>query len=235
MNYTLAAFCSFLLVTCLLLPAGIACQPATRAPSSGEPVTSAASIELPPPRLEGAISLEETLAQRRSKRSFTRQGLSLEQVSQLLWAAQGITYKPYGFRTAPSAGALYPLELYLVSPDGVYHYLPEGHALERVLEGDVRAQLCEAALGQSAVREGAVCIVVTAVYERTQVKYGPLAQRFVHLEAGHAAQNILLQAVALGLGAVPIGAFYEGQVQQALSLPSDHCPLYVIPVGHPAE
>lgn len=118
---------------------------------------------------------------------------------------------------------------------GVYHYLPQGHELERVLEGDLRPQLCAAALKQSAVEDAPVSIVITAVYQRTESKYGGRAARYVHMEMGHVAQNILLQAVELGLGSVPIGAFYDEQVQEVLSLPSDEEPLYIIPVGYSAE
>ncbi len=189
-------------------------------------------ITLPAPRTSGEVSLEETLATRRSKREFTEEALTLKEMSQLLWAAQGIT-ADWGGRTAPSAGALYPLEVYLVTADGLYHYVPQGHKAIVESKGDLRPGIWEAGLKQGALKEAPVIFVITAVYERTERKYGPRAERYVMLEAGHAAQNILLQAVALGLGAVPIGAFYDEQVQEALALPSDHKPLYLIPVGHP--
>ncbi len=166
-------------------------------------------------------------------RDFTDERLTLEELSQLLWAAQGVTAE-WGGRTAPSAGALYPLEIYVVTPDGLYHYLPEGHRAEILTTEDVRASLADAALGQAAVREAPAVLVVTAVYARTEIKYGERAARYIHLEAGHAAQNVLLQAVAIGLGGVPVGAFSDAAVQRALDLPEDHEPLYLIPVGHPA-
>lgn len=178
------------------------------------------------------MSLEQALLNRRSIRSFTTTPLTSEQIGQLLWAAQGIT-DPRGHRTSPSAGALYPLELYVVDHDSVYHYLAEGHELEPTVEGNRVDALFRAALEQEAVSEAPITIVVAAVYERTAVKYSQRAERYVHLEAGHAAQNILLQAVSLGLGAVPIGAFHDQEVQQALELPQNHQPLYLIPVGHP--
>jgi SagB-type dehydrogenase family enzyme len=221
-------------VTCLFLLFGLSCHK-TEISQPPEVQMESSVVKLPEPKRGGNISLEETLAKRRSQRSFTSQNLSLEQISQLLWAAQGITEEASGKRTAPSAGALYPLELYLVSEEAVYHYRPLGHELEKTLEDDLRSQLCEAAWGQSAVEGAPIDIVITAVYKRTEVKYGGRAARYVHLEAGHAAQNIHLQAVALGLGSVPIGAFSDDRVQEVLSLPRDHKPLYIIPVGYLAR
>jgi len=189
-------------------------------------------VELPPPQIEGKVSVEQALLERRSVREFTGEDLTWEEISQILWAAQGITEERYGLRTAPSAGALYPLELYVVKREGVYHYLPQGHKLEKTLESDLRFSLSRAALGQRAVREAPADIVITAVYQRTQRKYREEGIRYVHLEAGHAAQNIHLQVVALGLGSVPIGAFNDSEVQRVLRLPLNHEPIYIIPVGH---
>ncbi|MFW5713941.1 MAG: SagB/ThcOx family dehydrogenase [Brevefilum sp.] len=190
-------------------------------------------IQLPAPDLDGATSLEETLAERRSVRNFQDEPLSQSQIGQLLWAAQGITH-PAEYRTAPSAGALYPLEIYTATEDGLFHYTPQEHSLTQVLEGDLRSRLYEAALEQESVREAPLVIVITGIYARTIAKYGEdRAPLYVHLEAGHAAQNILLQAVALGLGAVPIGGFYEDQIKEALKLPKEQTPLYLIPVGQP--
>lgn len=195
---------------------------------------SGQEIALPPPRLQGTLSLEEALAKRRSVRQFRPDPLNAEQLSQLCWAVQGITH-PSGFRTAPSAGALYPLEVYVVLPQGVYHYNPQRHALTRWQEGDLRAALHAVALRQDAILQAAAVFVITAVYERTEAKYGKQrSPRYVHMEVGHAAQNLLLQAVALGLGSVPIGAFFDEGVQEALKLPTDHRPLYLLPVGYPA-
>jgi SagB-type dehydrogenase family enzyme len=188
---------------------------------------------LPTPFMDRGHSLEQTLRDRRSVRDFTDEPLSMDEISQLLWAAQGIT-DPRGYRTAPSAGALYPIELYIVTAGGVFHYDPQDHSLTLVKDGDLREDLCKAALNQEAVSEAPVIFIFTAVYERVAVKYGSdRTPRYVHLEVGHAAQNVLLQAVSLDLGAVPIGAFYDDQVQSILDLPSDHEPLYLIPVGRP--
>lgn len=215
----------------LSLAALLACGPLptpTARPSANGPVTA-----LPQPRLESATSLEEALAGRRSIREFTDTPLTSEEISQLLWAAQGVTH-PTGFRTAPSAGALYPLEVYVATADGVFGYEPAGHRLTALRRADAREALYRAALRQEAVRQAPAVFVVTAVYARTSAKYGAeRSPRYVHLEAGHAAQNLLLQAMALDLGAVPIGAFYDEDVQAALGLPADHEPLYLIPVGHP--
>lgn len=228
----MASFRACRVLWVLVLIAGVAAGCAPRA-VEGSP-TPPEEIPLPPPRLQGPMSLEETLAARRSVRSFTDEPLTLEKIGQLLWAAQGIT-REWGGRTAPSAGALYPLEVYVATPDGLYHYVPQGHRLEVKSRTDLREALWEAGLMQDAIRESPAVFVVTAVYERTAGKYGARAERYVHLEAGHAAQNLLLQAVALGLGGVPIGAFYDERVQAALSLPRDHAPLYLIPVGYPRE
>ncbi len=187
---------------------------------------------LPQPRRDGSVSLAGALAARRSQRTFTTRRLTETEISQLLWAGQGIT-AGWGGRSAPSAGALYPLELYLLTPDAYRHYRPQGHRVELLVEADLRAELAAAALHQPAVAAAPLTIVVTGVYHRTTKKYGARGRRYVELEAGHAAQNVLLQAVALGLAAVPIGAFDDRQLAQALRLPSDHAPLYIIAVGHP--
>ena len=194
------------------------------------------TIKLPEPRYESDISIEQSLIQRRSIRSYTNDPLTLQDVAQLLWAAQGIT-DPRGFRTAPSAGALYPLEVYVVCGDvqdlplGVYGYEPDGHQLMRIMDGDKRAEFAGAALGQSSVKEGAIAFVFTALYERTTTKYGDRGIMYVHIEAGHAAQNLCLQATALGLGVVTVGAFHDEEVTKLLHLPADEQPLYIIPVG----
>lgn len=190
---------------------------------------------LPEPRLEGDVSLEEVLSKRRSVRDFSSQELSLENISQLLWAAQGITQKHTGFRTAPSAGALYPIEIFLVKKDGVFHYIPQGHKIVKLTSNDLRESLAKACLFQGFVADAPIDIVITAIYERTTVKYGERGIRYVHLEAGHVCQNILLQATALGLGAVPVGAFDDGHVRKIINLSGEYVPLYVVPVGYPAE
>lgn len=194
------------------------------------------TVSLPEPRYDGDISLEQSLLQRRSVRSYTGEPLTLEEVAQLLWAAQGIT-GDNNFRTAPSAGALYPLEVYIVSVEvenldpGIYRYDPGAHELEQLAQGDRRDELADAALSQSCVSEGALSLVITAVYERTTGKYGERGVKYVHIEAGHAAQNVCLQATAMGLGLVTVGAFHDEQIVELLGLPDDESPLYVIPVG----
>ncbi len=192
------------------------------------------TLDLPSPRATGDVSLEETLARRRSVRQYTNEQLTPEDISQLLWAAQGITCD-WGGRTAPSAGALYPLEVYVATPEGLCHYLPDGHRVEALAGEDLRPALARAGLDQDAIQDAPAVFVIAAVYARTAGKYGDRAERYVKLEAGHVGQNLLLQAVALGLGGVPIGAFHDDQVQRALDLPADHEPLYLIPVGHPAD
>ncbi|HET8979467.1 MAG TPA: SagB/ThcOx family dehydrogenase [Solirubrobacteraceae bacterium] len=187
---------------------------------------------LPPPRSPASGSLQAALTNRRSHRQFTRQPLTESEISGLLWAAQGVT-AAWGGRTAPSAGALYPLELYLLTPTAYRHYRPDGHRTELLAPTDVRAEAAAAALHQPAVATAALVIVITAVYARTVKKYGARGRRYVQLEAGHAAQNILLQAVATGLSAVPIGAFDDRRLAQSLRLPGDHAPLYIVAVGYP--
>jgi SagB-type dehydrogenase family enzyme len=210
---------------------------------SPEVQEASGTLELPPPQTTGAMSVEEAIARRRSIRSYTDEPLSLEDISQLLWAAQGITEPSTGGRAAPSARGTYPMEVYVVVgtdgvtglAEGVYHYDPRGHRLENILEGDVRQSLMGVALGQSCVGDAPVDIVIAAIYERTTGRYGDRGIRYVHMEAGHIGQNLYLQAVARGLGMVVIGAFDDEGVQQVLRLPSEQKPLYIIPVGHPGE
>ena len=194
------------------------------------------TIKLPEPQSDSDISIEEALLKRRSVRSFKDSPLTLAEVSQLLWAAQGTT-SPRGLRTAPSAGALYPLEIYVVAgnvedlPNGVYNYRPYKHELVRVAKGDKRIELCGAALGQTSVRNAAAVIVLSAVYERTTMKYGDRGMRYVHIETGHAAQNVFLQSVSLTLGTVVIGAFHDDAVKKILKMSDREQPLYIMPVG----
>jgi SagB-type dehydrogenase family enzyme len=181
------------------------------------------ALRLPAPALENGTSLEKALRLRRSVREYSSQSLTLPQAAQLLWAAQGVS-DPDGLRTAPSAGALYPLEVRAVCGNvaglapGIYRYRPVAHELIQVIEGDKRKELCHASLDQPAVREAALLLVLSAIYERTTGKYGKRGIRYVHMEAGHAAQNVCLQAVSLGLGAVVVGAFEDAKVKEAISL-----------------
>ncbi len=193
-------------------------------------------IKLPKPAYDGKISVEAALKARKSIRSYSAEPLLLDDVSQLLWAVQGISRKNR-MRTAPSAGALYPLEVYLVAGHvqglqaGIYRYLPHGHELELVESGDRRRELAISALHQNCIEKGAIDLVLAGVYERTSVKYGSRAKRYVHMEIGHAAQNIYLQAVGLDLGTVVVGAFDDEKVQRTLSMEKNELPLCIMPVG----
>ncbi len=187
-------------------------------------------MQLPKPRIKGDVSLEEAIVKRRSTRRFSDEPVSIEDLSQILWAGQGLTEGSY--RTAPSAGALYPIELIVVMGEGVYMYIPEGHRLEEITKNDVREELSTAALGQGFIKEAPVVLVITAVFERVKSKYGERGIRYVHIEAGHVAQNVCLQAAALGLVTVVTGAFYDSQVQDVLDIPGDFEPVYIVPLGH---
>ncbi len=187
-------------------------------------------INLPAPRLTGKMSLEETLNCRESIRDFSSEPLTKEEISQLLWAAQGTT-RDWGARTVPSAGALFPLEVYVVMKEGVFHYNTNEHCLSRHSEQDLREPLAKAAFDQDCVQKAPTVFIIAAVYERSAENYGARADRYAKMEAGHACQNLLLQAVSLGLGAVPVGAFQDRIVRQTLQFPLNHEPLYLIPVG----
>jgi SagB-type dehydrogenase family enzyme len=193
-------------------------------------------IRLPQPRFEGTISVEQALLSRRSVRTYSRDPLTVDDLTQLLWAAQGVTH-PQGYRTAPSAGALYPLELYTVVghvvglPAGIYRFRCLEHSLEIQCAGDRRPDLCRAALNQRCVERSPVTFLFSAVYPRMTGKYGRRGVRYVDMEAGHAAQNLSLQAVALDLKTVVVGAFRDEDVRMVAGLPQDEEPLYLVPVG----
>jgi len=221
-------------IVCMAVVLAVIIQPVRKEPYAGNVVGD--TIILPEPRNSGGISVEEALLERRSIRNYKNEALTLAEISQLLWAAQGITH-PGGYRTAPSAGALYPLEVYVVAGNveglqaGIYKYRPQGHELKKVAEGDVRAELCAAALDQECIEDGAAVLVFAAVYERTTGKYGERGVRYVHMEVGHAAQNVHLQAVSLGLGTVVVGAFDDGGVEKLLQMQDDERALCIMPVG----
>lgn len=207
---------------------------AIAAPATGE-MHPMSNVKLPKPRKEGPLSLEESLNGRRSIRSYTPEPLTLAETSQLLWAIHGIN--GHGRLTVPSAGALYPLEIYLVSgkieglPTAAYRYRPGEHALELQKKGDLRLSLSRAALGQRPIAEAAAVVVITAIYERTTGKYGQRGVRYVQMEVGHAAQNLYLQATSLGLGTVMVGAFDDDEVAAVIGLPDGTVPLGLMPVG----
>lgn len=236
----------FLVLILLSLGGGMYFWKTQRAKKMKEPKIKSDLVPLSAPRKDSEVSLEEAIARRRSRRDFTNEPLTLEQLGQILWAAQGITDKKTGFRTAPSAGALYPLEIYVVVKEegeglegveglegGVYHYRPEEHALELHLRKDVHQDFVAACLGQGACEQAPVSLVVAAVYERMTGKYGERGRRYVDNEVGHVGQNIYLQTESLGLGAVVIGAFIDEEVSRVLNLPSSHKPLYIMPLGRP--
>ena len=214
-----------LAVLLMLLPAG--CDQADGGDSQGESLS-----KLPAPDTTGGMTLAAALNQRRSIRSFASTPLTSTQVGQLLWAGQGIT-DGSNRKTAPSAGALYPLTLLHADASGIYRYDPAGHAQTLVRSGDHRSVLAAAALGQDSVEQAPSVIAIAGRESITAVKYGSRAERYMKLEAGHAAQNVLLQATALGLGAVPVGAFDDADVGEVLGLSGGETSLYLIPVGVP--
>jgi len=227
----------FILVLLLLVLGGlIVMKRESLMPLFRHAISSHNTIKLPPPVFKSNVSIEEALKQRRSIRTYKNVALTLQQVSQLLWAAQGITAVP-GLRTAPSAGGIYPLKIYVVSgnvgnlPAGVYRYLPDEQALEMLSKSDKRQELALAAHEQHDIKEGAIDIVITATYKQTAAKYGSNGEQYVHMEAGHVAQNIYLQCVSLGLGTVSIGSFDDNNIRHVLILPRDEDPLYIMPVG----
>lgn len=187
---------------------------------------------LPDPRTTGTHPLEEAIHSRRSVREFKSDAVSEQEVSQLLWAAQGVT-GDQGYRAAPSAGAFYPLETYLITEVGVDHYLVEAHALERVAEGDVRPEVRAVSFDQSCITSAPAVFLFTAVYERTCREYGDRGRMYVHMDVGHAAQNLLLQAEALGLAGVPVAAFDPADLARILTLPEEEEPVYLVPIGRP--
>ncbi|MFH0953751.1 MAG: SagB/ThcOx family dehydrogenase [Verrucomicrobiota bacterium] len=193
-------------------------------------------ISLPAPDYANKFELNKALQTRRSLREYADGPLTLAQAGQLLWAGQGVTSLG-GYRTAPSAGALYPLELYLVAgnvqdlPAGIYKYHPGKHALSKSSDGDPRSALAEASLAQGWMTNAPAMVVIAAAYERSTVKYGDRGIRYTDMEVGHAAQNIALEAVALGLGAVDVGAFSDGAVRKIMRLPARETPLCILPVG----
>ena len=199
-------------------------------------------IRLPPPSQRGKIPLEEAIIKRRSIRNFTQELVSQSQLSQILWAAQGITDPSFEYRAVPSAGATYPLEIFVAGgkssiegiDDGLYHYEVNGHLLTLHHKGDIRFELARAALDQEFIYEAPVDIIICALYERTLARYGPRGERYVHIEVGHAGQNIYLQATALGLATVAIAAFHDSQVREVLQLSKRVKPLYIMPLGRPA-
>jgi SagB-type dehydrogenase family enzyme len=197
-------------------------------------------IKLPSPSPQGKMSVEEALKKRRTVRQFAQRGLDLSQVSQLLWGTDGKS-DAKGLRTAPSAGATYPLEIYLVAGErgvtgltpGLYHYLPGSHALELTQKGDLRAQVARASLHQTWMAEAPVMVVIAAEYRRCMARYGDRGIRYTHMEVGHAGQNLFLQAESMNLSCGIVGAFEDRNLKEIiLHLPQQHEPLLIMPVGY---
>lgn len=188
-------------------------------------------IALPKPNQSGSMPLEQAIAIRRSRRHFLPKSLSLEQIGQLAWAAQGQD-ESSKYRTTPSAGATYPLELFVITDEGMFRYLPDKHSLEKLADQDLRSPLATAAWGQEFIQAAPLTLLIAAEFTRTTGHYGKRGIRYVYMEAGHAAQNIHLQAEALGLGSVAVGAFDDAAVSKVLSLPQNFDPLYMVAVGY---
>lgn len=209
-------------------------------PSGVKRYKGAKMISLPKPDFTGD-SLEKTIQNRRSIRNYIDVKITLSELSQLLFAAQGVTgyEQGYAFRTTPSAGALYPLEIYAVAmrvegvDPGIYHYLTGSHQLELVKSGDFKRKLIDAALGQEMVGEAAVTFVVSAVFDRMTFKYGERGYRYVYIEAGHVSQNLFLQSASLGLGSVCVGAFYDDKMNDLINVDgTDEAVIYLHSVGN---
>ncbi len=220
-----------------LLHVAIATMGAACAPSAPTAVLDrnrryTESLVLPAPRSTSSMSIEELLERRRSRREYRSDEPSLAVVGQLLWAGQGITDRA-GHRTAPSAGARYPIELYAVSPTTFMHYLPARHELESRSDETTLRELSDLAFGQQFVSTAPIVFVITGVVARTEAEYGAVSELLMNREAGHVAQNMLLQATALDLAAVPVGGFDPAAVARALALAPGEEPLYLMPVGHP--
>ncbi len=191
------------------------------------------SITLPKPDTVGTVPLEVCISKRRSIRRYIDEPLTRVQLSQLLWAGQGITDLSRGLRAAPSAGATYPAELYAVTYEGVYHYLCHDHSLELHHEGDIRPALCKACLGQGFVSQAPLSVVIGMIPSRTTGRYGARGLNYIGYEAGHIAQNLHLQAISLGLDSVPVGAYNDNAVADAVHLPKDTEPTYIVCIGKP--
>lgn len=217
---------------CLVMTASLLCS-AVRVPA-------AEIVKLPPPAGQGRMSVPEALKKRRTVRQFSNKELNLAQVSQLLWGTDGIS-NSRGLRTAPSAGATYPLELYLVVGErgvaglapGLYHYRPEFHTLELTRKGDLRTPVARACLHQAWMAAAPAMVVCAAEYRRCTARYGERGIRYTHMEAGHTGENLFLQAEALGLACGIVGAFEDRTLKDVLHLPQQHEPLLVMPVGYP--
>lgn len=201
-----------------------------------QPAKQAQETALPAPKTTGTMPLEEAIAKRHSVRSYKPDALTPEQLSQVLWAAQGLSpRKQFIARNAPSAGGIYPMEIYVLDKTGIYQYQPKNHSLKLLKAGDARKPLCDSAYGQAYITQAPVDIVLAGDVAKCAKRYGDRAPRYVAMEAGHIGQNISLEAVALGLGTVMIGAFDDEKANEVLGLPDNLITFYIIPVGYPKE
>lgn len=245
-NYAAAVL--MLTLAFALTSSGFAQEPVTE---KSKQSPEAEIIQLPAPQHDSQTSVEKAINLRRSVRDYAEAPLSISEISQILWAAQGFTqegkepprmWNPKyewqgGLRTAPSAGALYPMEIYLLAGNveglakGVYKFIPKNHSLKKIMSIDKRTDLCKAALMQASIEKAAAVIVMAAVYERTSFKYGERAERYVNIEVGSIAENVYLQGMTLGIGTVIIGAFIDKEVKSVLQLPEDENPLAIMPLG----
>ncbi len=226
-----------ILIVLIILGIGLLLRvPSTDSNGQNHIIANNETINLPQPKYDSETSVEEALLKRRSVREYKNEALNIEGLSQLLWAAQGVTDSE-GHRTAPSAGAIYPLELYVVAgnvkdiPAGLYKYSPTNHELTVIKTGDLREELHKAALNQDPIKNAPAILVLSAIYNKTTQKYGEVGLTFADMEAGHAAQNIYLQAVSLNLGTVTIGGFDDEIVNAVMGLSEYEVPLYLMPVG----
>lgn len=223
------------LIAVAMCAIGVAgCSKSGRSPSAVNWKMNGKTTALPQPETRGGMPLSAAIAARRSRREFTAETLTAAQISQLCWAAQGITDAKSGKRAAPSAGALYPITVLVVDARGVFEYQPRDHSLVQRGTSDVRRKLQAAALDQTSVGNAPACMVIGMNVQVIAAKYGGSAEQYCRMEAGHVAQNVLLTAVSLQLAGVPVGAFHERKVAGVLQLPSAIRPVYLIPLGHPA-
>jgi SagB-type dehydrogenase family enzyme len=235
----------FLLVAMLLffVVAFSACENYADSPSTIRMEQSEVTYILPAPRTAGEMSVEQALSERRSRRNFQDTAISAEQLSQILWAAYGITQprpdaQRGGLRTTPSAGAIFPLQIYVVIGNvegiepGVYRYISEEHKIVQIVAGDVRNALADAALGQNSVRNAPAIVAYSADFAVMLPRYGERGIMYTYIEVGHSAQNVYLQAEALGLGTVAVGALVDDDVAEVLNLPENETPLYLMPFGY---
>lgn len=226
-------FIDFLFAACILLEVGAMVKKVHMKTPSQTVLLSRSSVG-------GNISLEDAISKRRSWRSYSDSPLSSSDISQLLWAAQGITDKQRGLRAAPSAGALYPLELYVVAgyvdglEPGIYKYDQQKHGIAKIEDGDYRGELSKMALSQEWVEKAPASLVICAVYERVTRKYGQRGEQYVHMEVGAVAENVYLQATSLDIGTVFVGAFRDEDVQKVLRAPRNEKPLCIMPLGKKA-